>query len=190
MQWICKIALFLVLSGIILELIADTRYYKFARWVSGMLLLLQFLQPMTGAEEVWSRFTTMFSSFDYALDTEKVVEEIYRVDGQTENSVLAAYKETIAEQVERKLRNNGLRLQRAELSVAEDGSIEQMKVWAEYLDGKEQQEILVPTVAPVQVGKREEKHTVSPLELYIRELLADFYQIEENKISVVIQEAE
>ena len=47
MQWICNIALFLVLSGIMLELIADTKYYKFARWVAGVILLLQFFKPLT-----------------------------------------------------------------------------------------------------------------------------------------------
>ena len=42
MQWIRDIALFLVFSGILLEMIADTKYYKFAKWVAGLILLLQF----------------------------------------------------------------------------------------------------------------------------------------------------
>ena len=51
---------------------------------------------------------------------------------------------------------------------------------------------MIPTVVPVRLeekGKKEKK-TVSPMELYIREVLAEFYQLEENKIEVVIQEAE
>ncbi len=188
MQWICNIALFLMLSGILLEVAADTKYYKFARWVSGVLLLLQFLQPVTDMESVQSKFITMFSSFDYALGTEKVVEEIYRVEEQTENTVLASYTKTIEEQVAEKLENNGLVLLQMDILVAEDGAVEQMDVWAEYKDGKETQDILVPTVVPVRIGE-EKKQTVSPLELYIRELLAEFYRMEENKIRVIIQEA-
>lgn len=190
MQWICNIALFLVLSGILLEMIADTKYYKFARWVAGVILLLQFFKPLTETGDIRSRFNAIFSSFDYALGTDRVLEEIYEVNGQTENSVLAAYKETIAEQIDRILQKNGLKLIQAELSVAEDGTVEKMQVWAMFQDGKEECGILIPTVAPVRLGETPKKETISPMELYIREILAEFYQLEENKIEVVIQEAE
>ena len=43
--------------------------------------------------------------------------------------------------------------------------------------------------ADEELDEEPKKTTVSPLELYIRELLAECYQIEENKIEVVIQEA-
>ena len=190
MQWICNIALFLVLSGILLEMISDTKYYKFARWVAGVILLLQFFKPLTDSGDIKSRFTAIFSSFDYALGTDRVLEEIYEINGRTENSVLAAYKETVAEQIGRMLQKNGLRLAGMELSVAEDGTMEFMQIWAVYEDGKEQGNILIPTVIPVRLGETPKKETVSPMELYIRETLAEFYQIEENKIEVVIQEAE
>lgn len=190
MQWICNIAMFLVLSGILLELIAETKYYKFAKWVSGVLLLLQFLKPVKSAEDIRTRFAVNFSSFDYALGTERVVEDIYRTDGQTENSVQQAYKEIIAKQIDRKLSDNGLKLTEADITVGEDGVIEKMQIQAVYLDGTKERETLIPTVIPVRIGEKTEKKTVSPLELYIRELLAEFYQIEENKLEVVIQNAE
>lgn len=190
MQWICNIAMFLVLSGILLELIADTKYYKFAKWVSGVLLLLQFLQPVSSAEDIWNRFTANFTSFDYALGTERVVEDIYRIEEQTENSVQIAYKETIAGQIDRKLQENGLKLTEADISVKEDGTIEKLRIRATYLDGTMEREVLVPTVVPVRIGEEQEKKTVSPLELYIREMLAEFYQIDENKLEVVIVNAE
>lgn len=190
MQWICNIALFLVLSGILLEMIADTKYYKFARWVAGVILLLQFFKPLTETEEVWNRFTAIFTSFDYALGTDRVLEEIYMADGQTEGTVLETYKEKVALQIDRILKNNGLKLADMELIVEKDGSIRELKVQAVYEDQQEQVEILVPTVAPVKITEKVKKNTVSPMELYIRETLAEFYQLEENKIEVVIQEAE
>lgn len=190
MQWICSIAMYLVLSGIILELIADTKYYKFARWVAGVILLLQFLKPMTDTEEVWNRFTASFRSFDYAIGTDRVLEDIYKVDEQAEYSVLKEYKEGIAEQINRILQKNGLNLVQAEIDVAEDGTIENLWIWADYLDGSEERQKLIPTVVPVRIGEKVKKDAVSPFELYIRELLAEFYQVEENTIEVVIQEAE
>lgn len=190
MQWVCNIAMFLVLSGILMELIADTKYYKFAKWVTGVILILQFIKPLSETETIWDRFTTRFSAFDYALGTDRVLEEIYQVGGQTEESVLEQYKKTVSDQIDRILNKNGLRLEQAELSVAEDGTIINMQVQARYLDGKESTRIKIPTVAPINPGETPKKKTVSPMELYIRETLAEFYQLEENRIEVVIQEAE
>lgn len=190
MQWICSIAMFLVLSCIVLELIADTKYYKFARWVTGVILLLQFLRPMADTENVWNRFTVAFGSFDYALGTDRVLEEIYMVNEQSEYSVLEEYKAGLAEQINHILQKSGLKLVQTEISVEKDGTIKQMWVWADYLDGTEEGNILVPTVTPVRIGEEVKKNTVSPLEIYIRETLAEFYQMEKNNIEVVIQEAE
>lgn len=190
MQWVCNIALFLVLSGILLEMIADTKYYKFARWVAGMILLLQFLKPLTETESLWSRFTASFQSFDYALGADRVLEEIYQVDGQAENSVLSVYKENVSLQIDEILKKNGLVLEVAELEVEENGKLKYLQVWARYQDKQETEDIRIPTVVPVNLNERPKKETVSPLELYIRETLAEFYQVDKNKIEVVIQEAE
>ncbi len=192
MQWICNIALFLVLSSILLEMIADTKYYKFARWVAGVILLLQFLQPLTDTEDVWEKFKASLWSFDYALGADKVLEKIYQTGEATESSVLTSYKGNISGQIDQLLQNNGLRLLEAELEVEDSGKLLSLVVTAQYLDGTEPEggTIWVPTVVPVNVSKTPKKNTVSPMELYIRESLAEFYQMDKNKIEVVIQEAE
>jgi len=190
MQWICNIAMFLVFSGILMELIADTKYYKFARWVAGVILLLQFLKPLTELEGIQGKFDTIFRSFDYALGTDRVLEEIYAVEGQTEHSVLAEYKEGISRQIDGILQKNGLKLVQTELSVEKDGRIQKMWVEAEYLDGTEDRSLRIPTVVPVRIGEETKKPVISPLELYIRETLAEFYQTDENNVIVVIEEAD
>ena len=103
--------------------------------------------------------------------------------------MLTEYKAQIGVQIDRILQKNGLELVQTELSVANDGTVEKMQVWAAYLDGKEAEAVLVPTVVPVRIGEERKENTVSPLELYIRELLAEFFRIEENNIEVIIQEA-
>ena len=190
MQWVCNIAMFMIMSGIVLELIADSKYYKFARWVAGVILLMQFIKPLASSEELWSRFWSKFNSFDYALGTDRILEEIYYEEARIENSVLTAYKERIAEQIGMLLEKSGLRAVSTEISVAEDGAIEKLWIRAAYLDGTEKKESGIPTVAPIRIGEVKQKKTVSPLELYIREMLAGFYQIEQEKIEVIIQEAE
>ena len=190
MQWLGNLALFMLVSGLMLEMIADTKYYKFARFVAGVILLLQFISPITEQEGIRNRFSAVFYNFDFALGSERVLEEIYRVNGQRENTVLEKYKQTIAEQIEQILQKNGLCLIHAELLVKTDGNIQSMQVRAAYLDGSEKKEIVVPTVMPVRIGEQKKQDAVTPVELYIRGVLAEFYQLEENKIEVVIQEAD
>ena len=189
MQWIRDIALFLVFSGILLEMISDTKYYKFAKWVAGMILLLQFLKPLTDTENLGNRLFSEFMSFDYALGTDRVLEEIYETDEHTENSVLSEYKKKVEEQVDHILKNNGLRLSGTKISVAEDGSLEELFVLAVYEDIREERAVLIPTVVPVRIDEPPKQDSVSPMELYIRELLASVYGMEENKVEVMIQEA-
>lgn len=189
MKWICSMALFLMLSGILLELISDTRYYKFARWVAGVIFLTQMLRPFAVTGELEEKFTSVFSSFRYAVSSDRVVEEIYQVNGQTSGRVLETYKETLTAQIAEILKNNGLILSAVKIEVEDNGKISSLTVLAFYQDKKKEETVIaVPTVAPVSLSEPVKKETVSPMELYIRETLAEFYQVEENKIVVVIQE--
>ena len=189
MQWIRDIALFLVFSGILLEIISDTKYYKFAKWVAGMILLLQFIKPLADTENFGNWLSARIFSFDYAMGTDRVLEEIYATDDRMGDSVLSAYKTKVSEQIDRLLKENGLKLVGSTISVAEDGTLQELYVVAVYEDKRPEAEILIPTVAPVRLSERREKNTVSPIELYIRELLAEFYGVDENKVEVMIQEA-
>ena len=188
MEWIRNISLFLVLSGLLLELIADTKYYKFAQWVTGVILLLQFIQPFTNVDVLWSKFTASFQSFDYAMGTDKIVEELYIMEEQTERTVLSNYKASISEQIEKILQKSELHLEQIELEIKQTGEIEWMKVRASYKEKEEVQEIQISEVTPIKLDETIENNMISPIELYIQECLAEFYQMDKNKIEVVIQE--
>ena len=189
MEWVCNISLFLVFSGLLLELIADTKYYKFARWVAGLILLLQFIQPFTEVETIWERFTASFQSFDYAMGTDKVVEEFYQIGEKTETSVLQNYKKVISEQITQLLQNSKIQVKQIELDIKPTGEIEWLKIKATY----QEEEMLVQKIKTVEISsiKLEEvikKEDFSPIELYIRDSLAEFYQMDKNKIEVVMQD--
>ena len=191
MEWICSIALFLVFSELLLELISDTKYYKFARWVASVILLLQFIQPFTDIESIWSKFTTSFQAFDYAMKTDNVVEQLYQVGEQTETKVLQSYKMAISEQIEQLLQKHGLQLKQIEVEVGKTGEIVWLNVRAMYEEKEEViQEIKIIEIERIKLEETVKKEVVSPMELYIRDYLSEFYQIDKNKIEVVIQEVE
>ena len=172
MEWVCNIALFLVFSGLLLELIADTKYYKFAQWVASTILLLQFIQPFTDIESIWNKFTTSFQTFDYAMKTDKVVEQLYQVGEQTETKVLQSYKMAISEQVEQLLQKHGLQLKQIELEVKSTGELVWLKVRAIYQEKEEVvEEIKIIEIEPIKLEETVKKEVVSPMELYIIDCL-------------------
>lgn len=190
-EWIKNIAMFLVISGLLLEMIAETKYYKFARWVTGVILILQLIQPFVDTQNLWERFLASFRSFDYAIGSERVLEEIYATTDVSAQSVLKSYRESIIGQVETILNQYSIGLVDTEIEIKEDGTLEWLYVLGEYKT-KEEAFVRIPTVVPVEITKEqweEEQNVISPMELYLQEILAEFYHVDKNRINVVIQEA-
>ena len=191
--WLKDIAMFLVISGLILEVIAETKYERFVRWVVGIILILQLVRPMAETKEIWGRFAAYLQSFDYAVGSEKVLEEIYSVSDEAQQTVLKSYKESVYAQINQLLSRYKVKLLSAQIEVAEDGELLYLKVYAGYDTGKNEEmsgEIKIPMVAPVIVEREEEEEKIAtPMELHIRSVLAEFYQIDENRIEVELKEA-
>lgn len=192
--WVKEIAMFLIISGLLLEMIAETKYERFVRWVVGCILILLLVRPFAETKNLWERFRATFQSFDYALGSEKVLEEIYSVSGTATQTVLDSYKESVCKQIEQILNKHSLCLLSAKMEVADNGELLFLKVCAGYSTAEEHEEgeqvIRIPTVAPIKITEEEEiPDIVTPMEIYIRGVLAEFYQVEENRIEVEIQEA-
>lgn len=193
MEWICSITLYAVFSGLLLELIADTKYYRYAKWVVGIFLLMQFVQPLLTWNGPGAGLLAKITSLEYALGGERILDELYETEQRRTQSVLTDYKTAVTGQIAQLLKQNGLALHLAEMEVKDTGELLALQVEAGYMDGtQETGEIRIPTVAPVRITNRQEDsmEVISPMELYIREQLAELYQMDENKIIVVIREAE
>ena len=125
------------------------------------------------------------------MKTDNVVEQLYQVGEQTETKVLQSYKMAIEEQIEQLLQKHGLQLKQIQLEVGKTGELIWMNVNAIYKEKEEViQEIKIIEIEPIKLEETVKKEVVSPMELYIRDYLSEFYQIDKNKIEVVIQEVE
>ena len=194
-EWIETIAMFLVMAGLLLEMLAETKYYKFVRWVVGVILMLQLLRPFADTQELWERFTASVRSFDYAMGSERVMEEIYAASEGTSESVQNQYKAMLEEQVAKLLQQHEITLRRLETEIGEDGALLRLYVYGQYKTEESDGLVQIPTIepiAPVTITENEEEKEngiMSPLELYLCERLAEFYRIEESRIYVEIGEA-
>ena len=78
-----------------------------------------------------------------------------------------------------------------ELEVGKTGEIIWLNVRAVYQEKEEViQEIKIIEIEPIKLEETVKKEVISPMEIYIRDCLSEFYQIDKNKIEVVIQEVE
>lgn len=194
LEWIKNIAMFLVAAGLLLEMLAETKYYKFVRWVVGIILILQLMKPFADTQELWERFITGVRSFEYAVGTERVLEEIYGASEEREESVLNKYKGMIEEQVATLLKSHGVTLLCLETEIGTDGTLLNLYVYGQYETEEKERTVIIPTmgpIAPVSITENDENKNgmMSPFELYLCEMFSEFYRIEESRIRVEIREA-
>lgn len=195
LEYIKEIAFFMVFSGILLELTADTKYHKFSEWVVGLLLILKLVKPWMEGEPVWEQFLYRFASFEYALGVDEVTEQLFSAEEAVGRSVQSAYEETLNAQIEHLLHNSRLTLVAASYEFEErTGELKQMAITAVYQMSREEAEeegqIQIRPIEKVVVGEREEQQpeVITPMELYIKNMLADFYQLSADNINVSIRE--
>ncbi len=194
MTYIKEIAFFMVFSGILLELTADTKYHKFSEWVIGLLLILKLVKPWMEDRPIWEQFLYRFSSFEYVLGVDEVTEQLFSAEEAVERSVRSAYEETLNAQIEHLLHGSRLTLVAASYEFEErTGELKQMAITAAYQTSKEETEegqIQIRPVEKVVIGEREEQQleVITPMELYVKNLLADFYQMPADNINVNIRE--
>lgn len=193
MNYIKEIAFFMVFSGIILELTADTKYHKFSEWVVGLLLILKLIKPWMEHEPIWEQFLYRFASFEYVLGMDEVTEQLFSAEEAVERSVQSAYEETLNAQIEHLLHNSKLTLVAASYEFEErTGELKRMAITAVYQMGREEAEnqIQIRPIENVVIGEREEQQleVITPMELSIKKMLADFYQLSVDNINVNIRE--
>lgn len=197
MEYIKQIAFFMVFTGIVLELTADTKYHKFSEWVVGILLILQIVKPWLTKDVVWEQFTYRLASFDYVLGGNETPGSLFAAEEDVERLVRLEYEKTLTAQIGKLLEANKLTLLSASYEMEEaTGELQNITVTAEYQTSPEDSRTQIKVeqmeqVTPVTVGEEaaeEVPEVVTPMEVYVKQLLADFYGIPAEYISVKIQE--
>lgn len=197
MEMIRQLAFFMIFSGIMLELVAGTKYQKFVEWVVGLLLILQLAALLAGEGGLWEKFLYRLRSFEYSIQKEAAFEKIVAGEEQAEASVRAAYESVLQEQLSQILKKEQLVVEQVKFYFGETGTeLRGLMVLARAEQKKEensdgQERVTIRRIGPVsleQVPARTEQKLLTPREIYLTELLSDFYQLSEEHIYVSIQE--
>ncbi len=206
-DWMKNIIVFMILTTVILNLLGKSNYRKYVGLITGLILVLLVIRPiltLIGKAEYMDFSLESYESLTEAQDFE---HEIFSMENQSTVDILKEYREVIVKQTDKLIAEKGLEVVSMSIEVEEDktsvdfGSIHSMSLVARYktnydMPGKTGE---ISAVEKVEIGQiviekesekleKSQQNGLSPMEILIKNLLSDFYNIESNNINITIQE--
>lgn len=182
---------FLLFVNLLMQLLKGSSYERFVHPVCGMILVIMIIRPVLrlfGGEE------TVLYAAEQKLSLLLVQgEQGYLREEETgyEFAVLEAYEKELTVQLSGILSEEGLSVVSADFSLSAEekdfGTIRGLTLTAEAV-GKEKEGSIF--IAPIVFEHRKGDETASAEEIRIKDKLADFYQVNEANIYVIIKEAQ
>lgn len=208
-SWMKNIIIFLILVTVIFNLLGKSNYKKYVGLVTGLILVLLVITPIItlfGKEDI---LNFSLNSHGTLVQAEDISDELFRMEKLSEDSMFSEYKEVIRGQTIKLLSEKGLVLRSMKIEINTDkdslnfGEILGMEIEASYLKTseitKEGEKTGVDKIDPVTIGQikvdsnegeKQEKQQISlsPMEINIKNVLADFYNVDSSNINISIQE--
>lgn len=190
LEYTKTILIFLLFTNFCMQLLGSSEYKQYVRFIFGMVLLLLVISPL------WKWFGNA-EEWLYHLEKQMVQNELmdknavlFLAEEGRKEKILSSYKEQLAVQLAELLEQEKLQLLQVDIRLCEEeqqyGKVESISMVAQYRTTEQK-----VVIQPVQILMKEaEQDVLSPMEIYIKNKLADFYNLEEANINVTIQEKE
>ena len=199
-NWIRNVVIYMILNAIVMNLLGDKSYKKYVSIVSGMILVLIIISPLMNYMDLEDTLDYYLQANDFAVETSEFKNDLNRMEEAQSDAIFAEYKEKIRLQVDGILQEDKLKLVSFDLTIDKDnksstfGEILYMDIGAE-MENSEVKEDDPPLsidkidIVSIRINEQEEKDTTdppSPMEINIKNKLADFYNIEQVNINISI----
>jgi stage III sporulation protein AF len=199
-NWIRNVVIYMILNAIVMNLLGDKSYKKYVSIVSGMILVLIIISPLMNYMDLEDTLDYYLQANDFAVETSEFKNDLNRMEEAQSDAIFAEYKEKIRLQVEGILQEDKLQLVSFDLTIDKNnksatfGEILHMDISAEMENNEEDEEnqrLFVDKIdiVSIRIKGQEEKDTAdppSPMEINIKNKLADFYNIEQVNINISI----
>ena len=116
--WMKGIAVFLIFSGILLQILPDEKYRKYVRFILGLILMLLLADPLLRLTRQSDALTEKIRFFTLEQKREELQEEISHAEDAYKKKLEEGYKEILNEQLEELLLEDGYQLMRAESGIS------------------------------------------------------------------------
>ena len=198
-NWIRNVVIYMILNAIVMNLLGNKSYKKYVSIVSGMILVLIIISPLMNYLDLEDTLDYYLQANDFAVETSEFKNDLNRMEEASSDAIFAGYEEKIKLQVEKMLREEKLKLISFDLTIDRNeknptfGEILQMNIRAELEQSEEDKEKRLTVdeieINSIRINKREEGEPSappSPMEINIKNKLADFYNMEQVNINISI----
>lgn len=200
--WIKNIVVYMILNTIIMNLLGNKSYKKYASIVSGMILVLIVISPLMKLMKLDENLDYYLQSNDFSIETSEFKNDLSRIEEEQRDAIFAEYIGKIKQQTKELLQEEGVYLKSFQLTIDQDvnsatfGEITNMDITATVDNNQGEQEddqrlrIDDIEITKVTVGDEAEstdESVPSPMEIQIKNKLSDFYNIEQGNINISIQ---
>lgn len=199
--WMKDIIIFMIFVTIIMNLLGKSSFKKYIGIITGLILVLYVIKPIIAIAGDSDFFNFAFGSYNYKIQSEDMTNKILEMEESSNDAIASEYKNMLMEQTNKLLKNKGLYVTSLNIEIDDDiqsetyGTIIRMNVEASYYKNENEEAAINPiTIDRIKIGeekeKKEEKEVklYSPMEINIKNVLADFYNIDSSNINISIRE--
>lgn len=188
--WIKNIVIYMILNTIINNLLGKTSYKKYVSLVSGMILVLIVIVPITKLLKIEDITNNLFDFNQLAVEVSDFKNNIISIENDEYNNLFLELEENIIENIRNMLMEDGLYLINCKVMLNEEygsdsfGNITYIKLEA---STKENQINKVEKIEKIVISENSTKDFISPQEIIIKDKLSDFYNLDKDNINVIIR---
>ena len=189
LQWVKNIAFFLILSGLVYQILPDSRFKKYVRFFMGLVLTLMVLSPLLN---LWNLEDVLVQAAEtFSLDRSRIElqAELENGVGEQEAGIQREYQGMILEKVTGIVAEKGYFVQdfSAELNLDSESEDVGKILMMEVILSPEDQDTVI-WIEPVVIGAPGEGEP-SSLELpEIRREIEAYFELEEGVLTLYLKE--
>jgi len=189
LQWVKSIAFFLILSGLVYQILPDSRFKKYVRFFMGLVLTLMVLSPLLN---LWNLENVLVQAAEtFSLDRSRIElqAELENGVGEQEAGIQREYQGMILEKVTGIVAEKGYFVQdfSAELNLDSESEDVGKILMMEVILSPEDQDTVI-WIEPVVIGAPGEGEP-SSLELpEIRREIEAYFELEEGVLTLYLKE--
>jgi stage III sporulation protein AF len=200
-DWIRNIVVYMILNTIIMNLLGDKSYKKYVSIVSGMILLLIVITPVLRITKLEDSLNFFLQANDYTVEASEFKNDVNRMEKEQRELIFAEYEKKLQSQVEALLLEEGFILTDFQVTIEMNtesyhfGELLSINIEAKPKqegDEDKKSHLSIDRIEIERIDRIKKKEDVqkppTPMEIQIKNRLAEFYNMEQVNINITIQE--
>src|SRR5690554_3383120 len=122
-SWVKNIVFFLLIISIVNNLVGDNSYKKYINLVTGMILIILVVSPLTNLFNINEKIDYYFAKNTFEVDTEDISKKLIKIENEQKASIVKEYKNEIEKQTGELLEKEGLYISYFQVTISEKDDV-------------------------------------------------------------------